>query len=256
VRKDLIDADLIEAVVQLPKDMFYGAGIPACWLILNRLKSRLRRRRVLFIDASDLFERVETKNPTVRSRQAGRPCADACAPSRTAVAPLAQVIVDDRLRDVGAERLDQVADPDARYPRVPGQQRVHLLLERIELRRALRTAKRGRLARAQRHPGTCCAPARCGASALDQDPTHEVLPARLCPALHVEQALLLAPDPDDRARLTTTPDASAPSEARGQSQSAKGGQFSTGADTGKPSRVPTRPHCSVCTSNGATFHDP
>jgi type I restriction enzyme M protein len=62
VRKDLIDADLVEAIVQLPKDMFYGAGIPACWLVLNKVKTDARRGRILFIDASDLYERVATKN--------------------------------------------------------------------------------------------------------------------------------------------------------------------------------------------------
>ena len=42
--------------------MFYGAGIPACWLILNNAKPEARRNRVLFIDASALFDRVDTKN--------------------------------------------------------------------------------------------------------------------------------------------------------------------------------------------------
>jgi type I restriction enzyme M protein len=62
VRKDLVDGDLVDAVVQLPKDMFYGAAIPACWLVLNRAKSTSRRGKVVFVDASDLFERVDTKN--------------------------------------------------------------------------------------------------------------------------------------------------------------------------------------------------
>jgi type I restriction enzyme M protein len=61
-RKALIDSDLIEAVVQLPKDMFYGAGIPACLLICNRQKPEMRRGRVLFIDGSEGFERQDTKN--------------------------------------------------------------------------------------------------------------------------------------------------------------------------------------------------
>jgi type I restriction enzyme M protein len=61
-RKDLVDQDLIEAVIQLPKDMFYGAGIPACFLVLNRAKSEARRGKVLFIDGSACFEREDTKN--------------------------------------------------------------------------------------------------------------------------------------------------------------------------------------------------
>lgn len=62
VRRDLVEADLIEAIIQLPKDMFFGAGIPACWLVLNRDKPTARRNRVLLIDASDMFERAERKN--------------------------------------------------------------------------------------------------------------------------------------------------------------------------------------------------
>lgn len=62
VRRDLIEDDCVEAVIQLPKDMFFGAGIPACWLLLNRGKRRARRGRVLFIDSTELFERVDTKN--------------------------------------------------------------------------------------------------------------------------------------------------------------------------------------------------
>ncbi len=62
VRRDLVEADLVEAVIQLPKDMFYGAGIPACYLVLNKAKVDSRRERVLFIDASECFKRVGTKN--------------------------------------------------------------------------------------------------------------------------------------------------------------------------------------------------
>ncbi len=62
VRKDLIDADLVEAIVQLPVDLFYGAGIPACILVLNHTKPEQRQGHVLMIDNSSGFERRETKN--------------------------------------------------------------------------------------------------------------------------------------------------------------------------------------------------
>lgn len=62
VRRDLIEADIVEAVIQLPKDMFYGAGIPACYLVVNKAKPEARRDRLLFIDASECFERQDTKN--------------------------------------------------------------------------------------------------------------------------------------------------------------------------------------------------
>lgn len=62
VRKDLIDADLVEAIVQLPVDLFYGAGIPACVLVLNKAKAKERKGRLLMIDSSTGFERRDTKN--------------------------------------------------------------------------------------------------------------------------------------------------------------------------------------------------
>lgn len=62
VRRDLIEADWVEAVIQLPTDMFYGAGIPACYLVINKAKAESRSGRVLLIDASGCFTRVETKN--------------------------------------------------------------------------------------------------------------------------------------------------------------------------------------------------
>jgi type I restriction enzyme M protein len=62
VRKELIDADLIEAIIQLPVDLFYGAGIPACVLVCNCAKAQERKGRVLMIDASEGFERRDTKN--------------------------------------------------------------------------------------------------------------------------------------------------------------------------------------------------
>ncbi len=62
VRKDLIERDLVEAIVQLPVDLFYGAVIPACILVLNQTKPEERKGRVLMIDNSPAFERRETKN--------------------------------------------------------------------------------------------------------------------------------------------------------------------------------------------------
>jgi type I restriction enzyme M protein len=62
VRKELVDTDLIESIVQLPEDLFYGSGIPACILLLNRAKAQDRKSRVLMIDTSIGFQRRETKN--------------------------------------------------------------------------------------------------------------------------------------------------------------------------------------------------
>lgn len=53
IRKNLIENDLIECIVALPKQLFYNTGIPACIWFLRREKSN-HSREVLFIDASEM----------------------------------------------------------------------------------------------------------------------------------------------------------------------------------------------------------
>jgi type I restriction-modification system DNA methylase subunit len=52
IRQALLEADLFEAVIGLPEKLFFGTGIPAAVLILNKNKPNARKRKVLFIDAS------------------------------------------------------------------------------------------------------------------------------------------------------------------------------------------------------------
>jgi len=52
IRRALIEEDLFEAVIGLPPNLFYGTGIPASMLILNKAKPENRRGKVLFIDTS------------------------------------------------------------------------------------------------------------------------------------------------------------------------------------------------------------
>ncbi len=49
IRKQLIDENLLEAVIGLPSNLFFGTGIPAAILIFNKAK---KNTDVLFIDAS------------------------------------------------------------------------------------------------------------------------------------------------------------------------------------------------------------
>jgi type I restriction enzyme M protein len=53
IRKNLIENDLVECIVALPKQLFYNTSIPACIWILRREKSN-HSREVLFIDASEM----------------------------------------------------------------------------------------------------------------------------------------------------------------------------------------------------------
>ena len=56
IREELLKEDLFEAVIGLAQNLFYGTGIPASILMLNRNKPAARKRKVLFINASGEFE--------------------------------------------------------------------------------------------------------------------------------------------------------------------------------------------------------
>ena len=53
IRKNLVENDLVECIVALPKQLFYNTGIPACIWVLRREKNT-HSREVLFIDASEM----------------------------------------------------------------------------------------------------------------------------------------------------------------------------------------------------------
>ncbi|ABN90708.1 type I restriction-modification system M subunit [Burkholderia pseudomallei] len=63
IRKAMIEADLVEAVIGLPANLFYGTGIPACILVLRQRLGNAtgkpvgRQGKVLFINADrEYFE--------------------------------------------------------------------------------------------------------------------------------------------------------------------------------------------------------
>lgn len=59
IRKQLIDENLIDAIIGLPEKLFYGTGIPAVILILKKQKSD---NKVLFIDASNECKSGKNQN--------------------------------------------------------------------------------------------------------------------------------------------------------------------------------------------------
>ncbi len=61
IREYLIkDKNQLDAVIGLPANIFYGTSIPTCILVLK--KKREHSGNVLFIDASQHFEKVKTQN--------------------------------------------------------------------------------------------------------------------------------------------------------------------------------------------------
>ena len=62
IREQLIKNDLIEAVIALPAKLFYGTGIPAVVLILNKNKPEKRKDKIIIIDAEQDFEESKKQN--------------------------------------------------------------------------------------------------------------------------------------------------------------------------------------------------
>src|SRR5699024_6571573 len=67
IRKYLIDNNYVDAVIQLPPDLFFGTTIATCILVLKKSK---KTNDVLFIDASAEFKRVGNKNKLLEEHQA------------------------------------------------------------------------------------------------------------------------------------------------------------------------------------------
>lgn len=59
IRQYLVDNNFVEAVIQLPANLFFGVSIATCIIVLSKAKVD---DKVLFIDASNLFEHVGNKN--------------------------------------------------------------------------------------------------------------------------------------------------------------------------------------------------
>jgi type I restriction enzyme M protein len=55
IRKGFLKDDFVEAVVGLPANLFYGTGIPAAILVVNKAKRPARKGKVIFIEASREF---------------------------------------------------------------------------------------------------------------------------------------------------------------------------------------------------------
>ena len=62
IRQGMLNDDLLEAVIGLPAGLFYGTGIPACLLIINKNKPAERKGRVLFINSELEYQEGKNQN--------------------------------------------------------------------------------------------------------------------------------------------------------------------------------------------------
>lgn len=62
IRKALIESRLIDTVISLPLNVFYGAGVPACLLILKKQRPPERHDKVLLVYAARHFRELSNQN--------------------------------------------------------------------------------------------------------------------------------------------------------------------------------------------------
>lgn len=62
IRQKLLEMDLVEAVIALAPNLFYGTGLDACILVLRKRKPAKYKKKVLIADASRLFRRGRAQN--------------------------------------------------------------------------------------------------------------------------------------------------------------------------------------------------
>ena len=62
IRKALLEKDLIEAVIGLAPNIFYGTGLAPAVVVLRRSKPAARKGKVLIVDASPLFRKGRAQN--------------------------------------------------------------------------------------------------------------------------------------------------------------------------------------------------
>lgn len=62
IREKIVKDDLIEAIIALPPSLFYGTGIPACVIVINKNKPDTLRHKILFINADAEYGEGKAQN--------------------------------------------------------------------------------------------------------------------------------------------------------------------------------------------------
>lgn len=62
IRQKILQMDLLEAIIGLGPNLFYGTGLAACILVFRQRKTRDRKNKVLILDASREFKTERAQN--------------------------------------------------------------------------------------------------------------------------------------------------------------------------------------------------
>jgi type I restriction enzyme M protein len=115
IRHALLESGVIDAVISLPLNVFYGAGVPACLLILRRERPAERRKKVLLVYAARHYRERPAQNE-LRPQDVMRIVVHARAYGDAAVVP---VLLDEHAggirRQIDQREVDEVARIEAEY---------------------------------------------------------------------------------------------------------------------------------------------
>jgi len=62
IRKSIIESDQLDAVIGLAPNLFYGTPLPGSVLVFNKKKTKDHEKKILFIEAADLFRKGRAQN--------------------------------------------------------------------------------------------------------------------------------------------------------------------------------------------------
>lgn len=62
IRQGMVNGNIIEAIISLPPALFYGTGIPACVIMINKNKPDALRDKILFINADAEYAEGKVQN--------------------------------------------------------------------------------------------------------------------------------------------------------------------------------------------------
>ena len=115
IRKALLESRLIDAVISLPLNVFYGAGVPACLLILKKQRPPERHDKVLLVYAARHFRELSNQNE-LRPQDVMRMLVHVQAYGDAAKVPGLVAIHSQRIREqINAREHDEVERLEAEY---------------------------------------------------------------------------------------------------------------------------------------------
>ena len=115
IRKALLESQLIDAVISLPLNVFYGAGVPACLLILRKQRPVERQNQVLLVYAARHYRELSAQNE-LRPQDVMRILVHYHAYGDASQVPTLIAEQSDRIRkEIDRREMDEIGRIEAEY---------------------------------------------------------------------------------------------------------------------------------------------